>query len=394
MRLLFVADGRSPTTLSWLEYWTESGNEIHLLSTYPCEAPAGLASFHVVPTAFGGMAGGGGGTSSQRRVATRLRALLRPLRYILGPASLPRHQRQFLRLVDSIHPDLVHALRIPFEGMLSYRTPREIPYLVSIWGNDITLHAHGTVMMATLTRRVLGRADALLADTQRDIRLGAVWGLHPKAATLVVPGAGGIRLEKIAASDKSSELPEELLDAMLVVNPRGQRPGSLRQDVFFRAIPRVLEKIPNVYFVCPSLRGDTQAENWVAALGIGERARLWPKLTQPQLWTLLKKARVYVSPSLHDGTPNSMLEAMACGCFPVTGNIESMREWIDDGVNGLLVDATDEMALAGAIVRALNEPALQSQAAQVNAALVAERADYTRNMERVRGLYERVLRRE
>ena len=42
-------------------------------------------------------------------------------------------------------------------------------------------------------------------------------------------------------------------------------------------------------------------------------------------------ARVAVSPSTHDGTPNTLLEAMSCGSFPVAGDIESLREWIEPG---------------------------------------------------------------
>lgn len=390
MRLLFVADGRSPTTLGWLNYWIENRHAVHLVSTFPCEAPSGLESFQVIPAAFSGMAGGGG-SGSRRGPAARLRGVLRPLRYVLGPASLPPHQEQFRRLAEAIRPDIVHALRIPFEGMLACVTPPGIPFLVSTWGNDITLHARGSPWMAALTRRVLRRADGLFADTGRDIRLAAEWGLRPGAPTLVVPGAGGIRLGEVAAGAGSVPLPEELPDAPLVVNPRGQRPGSLRQDVFFRAIPRVLKEVPQAYFVCPPLRGDPQAEAWVASLGIGERARLWPKLSQPQLWALMSKAQVFVSPSRHDGTPNSLLEALACGCFPVAGDIESMREWITDGVNGLLVDASNEESLAGAIVRALNDPVLRSQAAQVNAGLLAERADYTLNMRRVGEIYASLI---
>jgi glycosyltransferase involved in cell wall biosynthesis len=391
MRLLFVADGRSPTTLGWLKYWMQNQHEVHLISTFPCEAPFGLASFHVIPAAFGGMAGGGK-TSSRRGLTAYLRGLLRPLRYVLGPASLPPHQAQFRRLVESIHPDLVHALRIPFEAMLAYVTPAEIPFLVSIWGNDLSLHAPGSPWMAALTSRALRRADGLLADTESDIRLAGSWGLRPEMPTMVVPGAGGIRLEEIAAATSSDMLLEKLPEAPLVVNPRGQRPGSLRQDVFFRAIPLVLEKIPQVYFVCPPLRGDPQAEAWVASLGIAERTCLLPKLSQPQLWALMKRAQIFVSPSLHDGMPNSLLEAMACGCFPVVGDIESMREWILDGINGLLVDASDKKMLADAIVRALNEPALRSRAAEVNATLLAERAGYARNMQRVGDFYGRMIR--
>jgi glycosyltransferase involved in cell wall biosynthesis len=386
MRLLFVADGRSPTTLSWIKHWPEAGHEVHLISTYPSKTPPGLASFHVIPVALSKMAGGGG-IASRSRTISRLRAILRPLRYLLGPVSLRPHQQHFLRLIESLNPDLVHALRIPYEGMLASVTPTEIPFLVSIWGNDITLHARSSRLMAVLTRRVLRRADGLLADTQRDLRLGRDMGLREATPSLVVPGGGGIQFKEMEAVARSATLPEDLPKTHVVVNSRGHRPGSLRQDVFFRAIPLILEKVPDAYFVCPPLAGDPIAEGWVDHLGIKDRARLWPMLDQAQLWSLMKKSQVFVSPSLHDGTPNSLIEAMACGCIPVVGNIDSMREWITNGLNGLLVDASDERMLAIAIVRALNEPALQIQAAQVNADLIAERADYGSNMQRVEMFY-------
>jgi glycosyltransferase involved in cell wall biosynthesis len=389
MRLLFVADGRSPTARSWLRHWTGSGHEVHLVSTFPCDPPPGLASFHVLPVAFNRMAGGGGTGSSRRTLVARLRGLLRPVRYILGPLSLPRYRRQFRRLAAEIAPDLIHALRIPFEGMLAEAASEGIPLVVSIWGNDITLHARGSFQMAKWTRRTLRRARGLMADTARDIRLGREWGFAGE--TLVVPGAGGIRLEEMKTGLASAPLPEQLPDGPLVVNPRGQRPGSLRQDVFFRSIPLVLEKIPQAVFVCPPLAGDAEAERWVEALGIRSGTRLWPLLSQPQLWALYRRAQVFVSPSVHDGTPNSLLEAMACGCFPVAGNIESMREWITPGVNGLLADATDPQALADAIIAALENKDLRRRAAGHNAALIAERADYARCMAKAEEFYRKLV---
>jgi glycosyltransferase involved in cell wall biosynthesis len=81
---------------------------------------------------------------------------------------------------------------------------------------------------------------------------------------------------------------------------------------------------------------------------------------------------------------------MACGCFPVAGDLDSIREWITPGKNGLLVDAGDPAALAAAILRGLNEPALRQQAAEENATIIAERAEYTRNMTRVSEFYSRL----
>ncbi|MBU2610241.1 MAG: glycosyltransferase, partial [Chloroflexi bacterium] len=397
----FVADGRSPITLSWLRHWIERGDEIHLISTFPCDPPPGLTSFHVLAVAFGALGGGQAANSSQtskRGLVGRFRGLLRPLRYSLGPLSLLAYIKRFRALVAALNPDLIHALRIPFEGMLASCAPREAPLVVSIWGNDLTLHAHGSFLMKWFTRQALRRAQGLMADARRDIRLGREWGFLPvglwqEKPTLVVPGAGGIRLDEIQrAAAEAGSLPDLPADAPLIVNPRGARPGSLRNDTFFRAIPLVVQKIPQACFVCPPLAGDPEAERWVASLGIQANVRLWPRLSQPQLWALFQRAQVFVSPSAHDGTPNSLLEAMACGCFPITGDIESLREWINTGVNGFLVNPADPQALAEAILAALEDPVLRARAAKQNARILAERADYPRCMQQVEEFYENVRR--
>jgi glycosyltransferase involved in cell wall biosynthesis len=242
-----------------------------------------------------------------------------------------------------------------------------------------------------LTKRVLFRADGLITDTQRDIQLGYKWGFRIGKPILTVPGAGGIRLEEIETVPDSVILPEELPDAPVIVNPRGQRPGSLRQDVFLQAIPEVLRKFPQAVFVCPSLRGDAESEHLVDILGIRANTKLWPRLSQAQLWKLFQTSQIFVSPSIHDGTPNSLLETMACGCFPVVGDIESMREWVQPGINGLLVDATVAHSIAAAIVQAISQPALRTKAAEYNAALIVERAAYLPNMARVETFYTNLI---
>jgi glycosyltransferase involved in cell wall biosynthesis len=84
---------------------------------------------------------------------------------------------------------------------------------------------------------------------------------------------------------------------------------------------------------------------------------------------------VYVSLSSHDGTANSFLEALSCGCFPVVGDIESLREWLTGGVNGLLVDPHEHAAAAGAITQALSDESLLTSARQKNVEMIKQRAD-------------------
>jgi hypothetical protein len=117
-------------------------------------------------------------------------------RYFLGPLTLPAYGRKLHRMVNNLLPDLVHALRIPFEGMLARYIPPEIPLAVSIWGNDLTLHTSGSGWMRRLTQRVIERANGLAADTKRDIRLGRILGFREDGPALVVPGSGGIERDR------------------------------------------------------------------------------------------------------------------------------------------------------------------------------------------------------
>jgi glycosyltransferase involved in cell wall biosynthesis len=106
---------------------------------------------------------------------------------------------------------------------------------------------------------------------------------------------------------------------------------------------------------------------------------------------IFRSAAVLVSPSTHDGTPNTLLEGMACGCFPVAGDLESIREWITPGVNGLLVDPSNPDSLADAILSALDQPELRARAAEQNQRIIADRADYAQSMARAEAFYNRLV---
>ena len=381
--ILLVADGRSPITRSWMRMLARTGCRVSLVSTYPCGSlPDGVKQF-TLPVGFAGLAGGqvGGSHSAaagaSRRLISRFRPLLFGLRALAAPLTLRPAQRRFLEIVEEIKPDLVHALRIPFEGMLASAMPQGIPFIVSIWGNDLTLHARSSPGMGVLTRRTLQRADGLLADAARDLRLAREWNFREGLPQLVLPGNGGLdldALQRIIADP--SDLPFDLPpDRSLVVNPRGFRPGSVHQEVFFQSIPQVIEAMPAVLFACPGMQGQPQAQGWVEKLGLQEHVRLLPYLPQETLWRLFARAQVYMSLSSHDGTPNTFLEALACGCFPLVGDIESLREWLADGVNGLLVDPRSPQAAASALLRALQDEPLRRSARARNLELVARRAE-------------------
>jgi glycosyltransferase involved in cell wall biosynthesis len=95
---------------------------------------------------------------------------------------------------------------------------------------------------------------------------------------------------------------------------------------------------------------------------------------------LLRSASIYVSMSLSDGASLSLMEAMACGTFPVVSDIPANREWITDGVNGYLIRPDSPEQLALKLNDAWNRPALREKAAEHNRSLIMEKGDRKKNM--------------
>lgn len=382
MRLLFVADGRSPIAISWMRHRIEHGDEVFLASTFACSPPLRLRGFYDVPIAFSSIqkAGSASPLSSARYIA--LRTIMRQW---LGPLTIPSAARRLQDVIRRVRPHLVHALRIPYEGMLAAQACTGVPLAVTVWGNDFTLHAPSTPLMGYCTRRTLQLADALHADCERDVHLATQWGLAQNKPTAVIPSNGGLRSEVFYPSALSVEEP-------VVINPRGFR-GYVRNDVFFRAIPLVLARRPDARFLCVAMAGEAQATTWVRELGIGHAVELLPTLGPAEMAEVYRRAQVLVSPSIHDGTPNTMLEGLASGCFPIAGDLESIREWIVDGLNGVLVDPTSSQCLADAIVRALGDRDLRVAAATHNRELIATRAETRSCMEQIDAFYAAALTR-
>ncbi len=400
MRILYVADGRSPISRSWMAHFIQAGDDVHLASTFECEPVDGLASYRFVPVGLSrrqrtGRQARAGGRGRRPWGGVRFRTWARDW---LGPLTVGAAARRLSQVLDEVQPELVHAMRIPFEGILAAAAGPQAPLLISSWGNDFTLHAGAGPLLSRQTRQTLQRADGLHTDCQRDLRLAWRWGFPRNRLQVVLPGNGGVPRQIFHPGDSLSDQDGSPLAQILghippaapvVVNPRGLR-AYVRQDTFFASIPIILERHPQCMFVCPAMADEPEAAEWVSRMGIAEHVRLLPRLSPEGMAAVFRRAQVAVSPSQHDGTPNTLLEAMACGCFPVAGDLESVREWIEPGENGLLVDASDPRALARATADALDDAGLRERAAHRNQALVAGRADRIQVMKAAQAFYRQL----
>jgi glycosyltransferase involved in cell wall biosynthesis len=374
LRILILADGRSPIIHRWVAMLAPLQYHISLVSSYPCDPVAGVDSFYILPLAFSTLGGSQAGGSAHANILTNLVKRFRPLaqkaRTRLGPWTLGLKKNRLRQIITLDQPDIIHAFRIPFEGMLAGLANANLPMVISTWGNDFTLHAPATRQMGKLTRNALRGATALLSDTQIDIKRAASWGFDSQKPSLVVPGNGGINLADMLEASAGVIKNEPFR----ILNPRGLR-SYVHSDTFFKAIPLVLKEIPDAIFSCTSMQGQTEAEMWVHRLGIEKNVDLLPLLTQKELWREFARSHVSVSVSSHDGTPNTLLEAMASGCLPICGDLPSIREWITSGENGLLVNPLDPAQLSESILLSLRNPEFLQKAARMNLQLISQHAD-------------------
>jgi glycosyltransferase involved in cell wall biosynthesis len=86
-------------------------------------------------------------------------------------------------------------------------------------------------------------------------------------------------------------------------------------------------------------------------------------------------ARVYVLPSYREGTPRTVLEAMAMGRPIVTTDAPGCRETVVDGVNGFLVPVRDDVALETAMERFILDPSLAERMGRESLAIAREKYD-------------------
>ena len=103
---------------------------------------------------------------------------------------------------------------------------------------------------------------------------------------------------------------------------------------------------------------------------------------------LMGRARVMLAPSLVDGTPNSMFEAMATGAFPILSPLDTIRPLLNAGRNTLFARNLYPDEIGDALVRAMSDDHLVDAAAAENRELVRALADRTTIRPKVVGLYE------
>jgi glycosyltransferase involved in cell wall biosynthesis len=252
--------------------------------------------------------------------------------------------------------DILHAYFLPQAGFVAAYAGKylNIPSVVSIRGNDIEraafdpdkfshiLFALRNASSVTTNANILAQKAKAFIDREivvipngidtdlfkpmeKNEALAGALSLDPAAQSQVIGFVGELREKKGLQTllHAYAQLNKKNPVTLLIV-------GEVRQGEDKKMFDEIKDSIPN-----PNIIVTGQI----------------PHKDLPAYYSLMD---VFVHPSLRDGMPNAVLEAMACGKTVIATPVGGMLDVIKDNVNGILINVNDAEQLAGKVAEALS----------------------------------------
>jgi glycosyltransferase involved in cell wall biosynthesis len=359
LRIVYLSIGGHIHTKRWINYFVNKGHKAWLLTVQPEPIPG--VEVIDIRTSWGP----------------------KPFRYAISLAKVKRLLRQ-------IKPDILHTHFLTGYGYWGAFSGFH-PFIMTVWGDDVYTTPFESKLKLGLAKHVLKSADWITGDSDdilRDcIELGAPaskctliqWGVDFKEFH---PGRGANLRAKLGIAE----------DVPVVLSTRSFTQDYYNIDVIIESLPLVREKFPNVLYLMAGLEGsDGRFREMAGRTGAAESMRFLGRIPHDELPDYVAASDVFVTVPSVDATAVSLLEAMACGSAIVVTNLPSATEWISDGVNGEVIAPRDVRALAEGIVKLAGNRALRKEYGDRCVEIVRSRADHAANMEKMEGIYRRLL---
>ncbi|MCL6475066.1 MAG: glycosyltransferase family 4 protein [Firmicutes bacterium] len=295
---------------------------------------------------------------------------------------------RFLKVLLMRRADLIH---IHFASRAS-TWRKSLLALVARWfSKPYILHAHGAEFHEFFPKQprllqrwiisMLRKSRALITVSERWKQFYLNISGLPSEHVVVLPNPISVPEGCPSRRDRSTV-------TLLFLGRMENRKGPIRVVRAFHALPDELRR--RAYLV---LAGDGDVEGVrreVSALGLEQQVTVLDWVNAEQRNALLAAADVFVLPSLNEGLPMSVLEAMSWGIPVVTSPVGGIPEVVQDGFNGFLVPPEDIPALANALQRLIEDESLRLQMG-ANARASVEHLDIRRYWEKLEGIYRAVL---
>lgn len=199
------------------------------------------------------------------------------------------------------------------------------------------------------------------------------WGLRVMDRVIVLTESAATIARRLTDSDKVCVIPTSIrksdipdistyqkkFDGVSVLFMGGNYAKRKGIDQLVQAIPKVVQKCA-CRFVISGVGDAEQAYQLLCRSGYERFVEFVGWVSEDEKAALLAQADIYVLPSIAEGMPRGLIEAMAVGLPVISTKVGGIPDFITHGENGLLVATGDVDGLVDNIVRLANDHKLRS----------------------------------
>lgn len=290
------------------------------------------------------------------------------------------------QLLQQIQPDLVHSFEMQnscypiLETMQKYSN---ISWLYSCWGSDLFYYQHKVKHLARI-KAVLNRINYLHTDCERDFIVAKELGFTGKHVG-IIPGGGGFHLEKFSPFIQN-------VSERKIILVKGYQHHVGRAIVVVKALQRIQSEIRQLGFKVVVFGAHKVVLDYVVTHQLPFQVHDRHALAHHEVLQIMGKAALYIGNSLSDGMPNTLLEAIIMGAFPIQSNPGKVTlEIITPEENGFLIEnPNDDINISVLILKVLQQPDTLEKAFEINQQLAKERLEYAVNQQKIVALYQQI----
>jgi len=335
--------------------------------------------FRYAPAALETLVQGGGIVSNLQH---------HPWKWLLVPLFLLGLAWQSARLIARLKPDCLHVHWIVPQGLallLSSLFVRTLPpFLLTSHGGD--LFGLRGVLASKLKRWVIRNADTMSVVSRPMVAPALALGATPARLTVIPMGVDFD--ERFCPDDRVVRNPEEILFVGRLVEKKGLKH-------LIAALPAILSIRPQAKLTIVGYGPEEAALRTRAAeLGVGNSVVFSGAMPQSELPELYRRASVFVAPFVRaasgdqDGLPVALMEAIACGCPVVVGDLPAMDDLFNPDEADMRIDPNNHNALTERIIAALAD----QETARARANRLRDRLAERLNWTTISGQYAALLR--
>ena len=390
-QILFICDFSSSHSRSLIGYFSKQKSlVISVISTFWAEEMEGVYLILLNKDRLDSK------SSAVKLIANIIQNLSSSLYLKLSAFRLKRiSKRLSLILKDtelSVTPDIIHILRTQPEGLSSVeflKCHSSRKYLTT-WGQDFVLWANSDAWMKKQTQALLQQIDNVYPDNHRDERIIREDYQRSSINSFVMPATGGLQLEFL---DKFDNLPIiNFKNQITFFTNRGYPSSFVKLKELLQAYKNILSIHPDSHFYIDlmsrtDIERDKTIKNWIRELGIEQSITIL-HLSREETFAYLRSCDYYVTATMSDGLPLSLLESIYFGIIPIVYNHESTSNLLLEFEKIYCYDDFNPEVISECVRNAIRDNKLSRESHTfINRKIIREKYNQEINLQKTLGHY-------